>query len=71
MMDLREALSVAVDALRGNKLRAILTSDEMKKRLIADGSDPAPSTPEEYGDNIKREEGKWAALVQKLGLKLE
>ncbi|MFY9840509.1 MAG: tripartite tricarboxylate transporter substrate binding protein [Xanthobacteraceae bacterium] len=53
------------------ELRAILTSDEMKKRLIADGSDPAPSTPEQYGDNIKREEGKWAALVQKLGLKLE
>ena len=53
------------------ELRTILTSDEMKKRLIADGSDPAPSTPEEYGDNIKREEGKWAALVQKLGLKLE
>jgi tripartite-type tricarboxylate transporter receptor subunit TctC len=53
------------------ELRTILTSDEMKKRLIADGSDPAPSTPEEYGANIKREEGKWAALVQKLGLKLE
>jgi tripartite-type tricarboxylate transporter receptor subunit TctC len=53
------------------ELRAILTSDEMKKRLIADGSDPAPSTPEEYGDNIKHEEGKWAALVAKLGLKLE
>jgi len=53
------------------ELRNILTSDEMRKRLIADGSDPAPSTPEEYGDNIKREEGKWAALVQKLGLKLE
>jgi tripartite-type tricarboxylate transporter receptor subunit TctC len=53
------------------ELRTILTSDEMKKRLIADGSDPAPSTPEQYGDNIKREEGKWAALVQKLGLKLE
>jgi tripartite-type tricarboxylate transporter receptor subunit TctC len=53
------------------ELRTILTSEEMKKRLIADGSDPAPSTPEQYGDNIKREEGKWAALVQKLGLKLE
>jgi tripartite-type tricarboxylate transporter receptor subunit TctC len=53
------------------ELRAILTSDDMKKRLIADGSNPAPSTPEEYGDNIKREESKWAALVQKLGLKLE
>jgi tripartite-type tricarboxylate transporter receptor subunit TctC len=43
----------------------------MKKRLIADGSDPAPSTPEEYAANIQREEAKWSALVQKLGLKLE
>ena len=53
------------------ELRAILTDEEMKKRLIADGSDPAPSTPEEYAANIAREEGKWAGLVQKLGLKLE
>jgi tripartite-type tricarboxylate transporter receptor subunit TctC len=43
----------------------------MKKRLIDDGTDPTPSTPEEYADNIAREEGKWAALVQKLGLKIE
>jgi tripartite-type tricarboxylate transporter receptor subunit TctC len=53
------------------ELRAILAADEMKKRLIADGSDPAPSTPEEYAANIQREEGKWSALVQKLGLKIE
>jgi len=53
------------------ELRIILNSDEMKQRLIADGSDPAPSTPEEYAANIDREESKWAALVQKLGLKLE
>jgi tripartite-type tricarboxylate transporter receptor subunit TctC len=53
------------------ELRAILAADEMKKRLIADGSDPAPSTPEEYAANIQREEGKWAALVKKLGIKIE
>jgi tripartite-type tricarboxylate transporter receptor subunit TctC len=53
------------------ELRAILAADEMKKRLIADGSDPAPSTPEEYTANIQREEGKWSGLVQKLGLKIE
>ena len=53
------------------ELRAILTSDEMKKRLIDDGTDPTPSTPEEYAANIAREEGKWAALAQKLGLKFE
>jgi tripartite-type tricarboxylate transporter receptor subunit TctC len=52
-------------------LRAMLASDDVKKRLIAAGSDPAPSTPDGYAQNIKREEGKWAALVKKLGLKIE
>jgi tripartite-type tricarboxylate transporter receptor subunit TctC len=53
------------------ELRTMLASDDMKQRLIADGSDPAPSTPEEYAANIRREEGKWAALIKKLGLKIE
>jgi tripartite-type tricarboxylate transporter receptor subunit TctC len=53
------------------ELRGVLNSADMKQRLIADGSDPAPSTPEEYADNIRREEGKWAALIKKLGLKIE
>jgi hypothetical protein len=26
---------------------------------------------EEYAANIEREEGKWAALINKLGLKVE
>ena len=52
-------------------LRTMLSSDEVKKRLIAAGSDPAPSTPEQYAENIKREEGQWAALIAKLGLKIE
>ena len=53
------------------ELRRILTSDDMKQRLIADGSDPTPSTPEQYAANIRREEGKWAALIKKLGLTVE
>ncbi len=53
------------------ELRKILATEDFKKRLIAAGSDPAPSTVEQYAANIKREEGKWAALVKKLGLKLE
>ena len=61
----------AIIARLNKELQTILNSDEMKQRLIADGSDPAPSTPEEYAANIDREESKWAALVQQLGLKLE
>ncbi len=53
------------------ELRKILAANDFKKRLIADGSDPAPSTPDQYAQNIRREEGKWAALVKKLGLTLE
>jgi tripartite-type tricarboxylate transporter receptor subunit TctC len=53
------------------ELRAIVNSDEMKTRLIADGGGPMASTPEEYAANIEREEGKWRALVDKLGLKIE
>jgi tripartite-type tricarboxylate transporter receptor subunit TctC len=53
------------------ELQTILKSDDMKKRLIDLGSEPAPGTPEDYAANIHREEGKWAALVKKLGLKLE
>jgi len=53
------------------ELRAILATDEMKKRLLDDGADPTPSTADEYAGNIAREEAKWAALVQKLGIKIE
>jgi tripartite-type tricarboxylate transporter receptor subunit TctC len=53
------------------ELRTILAADDFKKRLITYGDDPAPSSPEEYAANIKREEARWAALVKKLGLKLD
>ena len=53
------------------ELQVILKSDAMKQRLQAEGSEPALGTPEDYGANIHREEGKWATLVKKLGLKLD
>lgn len=59
-----------VDRLN-KELRTILASAAFKQRLVQAGDDPAPSTPEEYAANIKREEGKWAALIKKLGLKVE
>jgi tripartite-type tricarboxylate transporter receptor subunit TctC len=49
----------------------IVSSDEVKKRIIGEGGDPVASTPEEYAANIEREEGKWAALIKKLGLKVQ
>jgi tripartite-type tricarboxylate transporter receptor subunit TctC len=53
------------------ELQAILKSDDVKKRMLDLGSEPAPGTPEDYAANIRTEEGKWAALIKKLGLKIE
>jgi tripartite-type tricarboxylate transporter receptor subunit TctC len=53
------------------ELRAILVTDEMKQHLLQQGSEPTPGTPEDYAANIQHEEGKWAALIKKLGLKIE
>jgi tripartite-type tricarboxylate transporter receptor subunit TctC len=53
------------------ELRTIVTSEDFKNRMTAAGGSPFASTPEEFAANIQREEGKWAALIQKLGLKVE
>jgi tripartite-type tricarboxylate transporter receptor subunit TctC len=53
------------------ELRSMIESEETTKRIVADGGDPIASTPEEYAANVEREEGKWAALIKKLGLKIE
>jgi tripartite-type tricarboxylate transporter receptor subunit TctC len=53
------------------ELQAILKSDDVKKLMLDLGSEPTPGTPEDYAANIQREEGKWAALIKKLGLKIE
>ncbi len=52
-------------------LRQIVASDEGKQRIAADGGEPIGSTPEEFAANIAREEGKWAAVIKKLNLKVE
>jgi tripartite-type tricarboxylate transporter receptor subunit TctC len=54
-----------------NELVKILSTGEMKKRLLLEGSVPTPGPPESYAANMQREEAKWAALVKKLGLKFE
>jgi tripartite-type tricarboxylate transporter receptor subunit TctC len=61
----------AIVARLNKELRKIVTSEDIKARIIADGGGPVASTPEEYAANIEREEGRWAALIKKLGLKVE
>ena len=54
-----------------NELRAIVATEEMKKRINSEGGDPLTSTPEEYAADIDKEERKWGTLIRKLNLKVE
>jgi tripartite-type tricarboxylate transporter receptor subunit TctC len=53
------------------ELRKLVATDEVKKRIRAEGGDPLTSTAAEYADDIDKEEKKWGSLVRKLNLKVE
>ena len=53
------------------ELRKLVNTDEVKQRIHAEGGDPMTSTAAEYAADIDKEEKKWAALVHKLGLKVD
>ena len=52
-------------------LRAVVNTDEVKKRINNEGGDPLTSTPEEYARDVDIEATKWGTLIKKLGLKVE
>jgi tripartite-type tricarboxylate transporter receptor subunit TctC len=51
------------------ELRAALASDDVKKRLLTDGTEPTPSSPEEYAAFIDQDEVKWSKIVKASGAK--
>ena len=53
------------------ELRRLVNTEDVKKRIHAEGGDPMTSTPAEYAKDIDTEETKWGALVRRLGLKVE
>jgi tripartite-type tricarboxylate transporter receptor subunit TctC len=59
-----------VDRLN-RELRTLVNSDEVKKRIAAEGGEPLVSTPAEYDEDIDREATKWAVLVRRLNLKVD
>ena len=44
-----------------------VNSDEVKSRMIADGTIPLPGTPQEFDTLIKRDYDVWGGLIKKLG----
>jgi len=48
-------------------LNEALTDKEIDARLTLDGADPAPGTPEKFGEFVKAEYEKWAEVVKASG----
>jgi tripartite-type tricarboxylate transporter receptor subunit TctC len=59
-----------VDRL-SKELRAALATEEVQKRIINEGAEPAPTTPEEYAAVIDRDESKWSAVIRAAGIPAE
>ena len=53
------------------ELRTALASDEVRKRLAQDGTEPTPGSPEDYAVFIDKNESKWSAIVRSSGAKEE
>jgi tripartite-type tricarboxylate transporter receptor subunit TctC len=52
-------------------LNAALAEPEVREKIVADGADPLPGTPEDYAADIDREETKWSKVVKVSGAKVE
>jgi tripartite-type tricarboxylate transporter receptor subunit TctC len=59
-----------VDRL-SKELRAALATDEVQKRIINEGAEPASTTPEQYAAVIDHDESKWSAVIHAAGIQPE
>ena len=53
------------------ELRAALADDDVRKRIINEGGEPEPTTPEQQAAVIDREETKWSAVIRAAGLQAQ
>jgi tripartite-type tricarboxylate transporter receptor subunit TctC len=54
-----------------SELNAALRAEDVSARIVDEGGDALPGTPEQQAADIDAEETKWGAVVRKLGLKAE
>jgi tripartite-type tricarboxylate transporter receptor subunit TctC len=48
-----------------------LASEDIRARLAGLGGEVAGGTPEQFGDHLRREIGKWSNIIRTLGLRPE
>lgn len=54
----------AIVAKLNKALRDALTADDVKARIAGEGAEPLPGTPDDYAQDIDREEKKWSKVVK-------
>ena len=52
-------------------IAAALSVTEVRERLIAQGVEPSPNTPDEFAAYLKSEITKWAKIIRAAGVKPE
>lgn len=53
------------------ELRAALSTEDVRARIVKDGADPLTSSPQEHAALLDRDETKWLTLIRKLKLKID
>ena len=61
----------AVIARLNAEINRALATPELKARLVAEGAEAAPTTPQAFGAFIAAEIERWRPVIQKAGLKAE
>lgn len=60
----------AIDKLNRAVVK-VLESPEVRERLLAQGAEPMPSTPQAFASFMREEMTKWAPVVKQAGVKLD
>ena len=59
-----------IDKLNRETTR-VLESGDVREKLLAQGAEPAPGTPEAFASFMRDETAKWAPVVKQAGVKLD
>jgi len=59
-----------VERLHATTVKAV-NSPDVRQQLLNVGADPAPNSPDEFGQFLRREYERYGRLIKEAGLKVE
>jgi tripartite-type tricarboxylate transporter receptor subunit TctC len=60
-----------VVTLLNREIVRVLNEQPIRERLLGQGADPAPSTPQQFGEFIRSEHAKWSRVIRQAGIKID